>query len=265
MPEAPSLEDQPINDDAPEAPELSDQPSGDEDSLPEFDYSGIPDDQRETVEGRIKGFQAKFTQAQQGLAETRREAEHNAQVLEALRSGNPDVRRALLGQLGLDEQAVLGMFGYELPEQEEFDDPDDQLRHEVQELRQERETEKQARDRETQEEAVTDYIAGELEALENKVGVEFDAEDHKVLDALSRQFPKDVGGRLVPDIEGAYALFSGATKRGNKRLLSGKENVPRRPGGGNAGSRTVDLSKETPEQRRERMAGAVDAHSASGA
>lgn len=261
MTEAPSLEDQPINDDVPEAPELSDQPSDAEDSLPEFDYSGIPDDQRETVEGRIKGFQAKFTQAQQGLAEARREAESKARVIEALQSGNPDVARAILSQLGYDANAVLKMYGYELPEQEDDDDfvdPGEQALEKLQQF----EADKA---RQENEAAVESYIQDEIKALEGKQSLEFSDEEREALNVYARNFPKEeVPGQLYPDVARAYELLSGVVKAGNKRLIAGKD-APRRPGGGGPGSRTVDPSKETPEQRRERMEQAVASAQASGA
>lgn len=261
MPEAPSLEDQPINDDVPAAPESSDQPSDAEDSLPEFDYSGIPDDQREIVEGRIKGFQAKFTQAQQGLAEARREAESKAQILEALQSGNPDVARAILSQLGYDANAVLGMYGYELPEQEDDDDyvdPGEQALERLQQMEADRA-------RQENEAAVDSYIQDEIKALEGKENVSFTDEEKEALNVYARNFPKEeVPGQLYPDVDRAHALLTGVVKAGNKRLIDGKK-APRKPGGGGPGSRTVDPSKETPEERRERMEQAVASAQASGA
>lgn len=283
MTEAPSLEDQPNHDyyrallvergwppikggspeldeesgeaesEVTETPDESDQ-SGGEESLEDFDYSGIPDDQRETVEKRIKGFQAKFTQTQQGLAEARREAESNARVLDALRSKNPDVARAILSQLGYDDSAVLGIFGYELPEQEtddEFVDPGEQALERLQQF----EADKARQENEV---AVESYIQDEIKTLEGKEGLEFSKEEREALNVYARNFPKEeVPGQLYPDVDRAYELLSGVVKAGNKRLIAGK-NAPRKPGGGNAGSRTVDLSKESPEEFTDRVASAVE-------
>lgn len=253
-----SEQDQPI--DAPEAPE-TDQPSGEE-SFTDFDTSQIPEDaDREWLAQRYQQMQADYTRKTQGVSEARREAENAAQsnqIVEALRSKNPQVAVAILGQLGYDPEEVLGMYGYSLEDgEDEFVDPDEQFQNEFQQFRQEWEFEKEARQRQENEQAVEQYIGSEIKSLEAELGYELSKEEREGLDAYSRAFPKEEAGRLIPDVKGAHEFLSGIVKAGNKRLIAGKENAPRKPGGGSAGSRTVDLSKETPDQRRERMMNAV--------
>jgi hypothetical protein len=247
MPEAPSLEDQPINDDAPDAPELSDQPSGDEDSLPEFDYSGIPDDQRESVEGRIKGFQAKFTQAQQGLAEARRDAEQAQQVVTALR--NPQTAPDVLRQLGYSPEQVVQMMGYQLPEDEDDElDLDEVHDPRVDALLQEREQEK-AQDR------LLDDFAGHVEGIEQAEKRELSPGEQKI---LWRNVQGDLATNGTANVQEIWAELKAEYSDREKALLDPKRNTPRPPGGGKPGSRTVDLSKESDEDFVRRMANAVD-------
>ena len=261
---APAVEqDKPI--DTTEAPEVPDKPEAGEDSFYEFDSSQVPEDaDRDWLGNKYSEMRSAFTKKAQEFGEGRRELEQARQLHQALR--NPQVAPAVLAQLGYDEKKVLEMYGYQPDEEEpEFDEFDTDSRVERLErtLAQRETAERQAQ----REEAVTDFIAEQIEALEQKEDREFDAEEHRLLDAYARQFARESAMGPVPDVEGAYALLSGLysnrEKASEKALLNGKRKTPRPPGGGKPGSRTVDLSKESKEDRLARMADAVNEHTAS--
>lgn len=254
MPEAPAEQDQPI--DALEAPE-TDQPEGanEESFTDSYNPSELSDDVRPHVEAAYKQLQSAYTSKTQSLAEERREAEQAKQIMQALQ--NPQVAPAVLANLGYDEKKLLEMYGYSVGDDEPADEPD--LYDEVEGLKQWKAQQEQTAKQAAQEEAVTDYIAENIEAMEKKAQREFTTEEQQLLDAYARAYAKNG----VPDVEGAYNLLTGALKSREKALLDPKRNTPRPPGGGKPGSRTVDLSKESDEEFVNRMAQAVDAARAS--
>lgn len=229
--------------DSPEAPDTG-QAEGEE-SFTDFDPSEIPEDaDRDWFEEKYKELRAGFTQKTQEFGETRREAEQLRQFRDAV--ANPQVAPAVLAQLGYTEKQILEMYGYQ-PEEEdddEFADPDQRIDRLEQTLAQR----EQADQAERYEEEVTDHIAGQIEQLEQKEGREFDPEEHQLLDTYARAYA--VNG--VPDVEGAHKLLSGILDSRQKQWLESKK-TGRPPGGGKPGSRTVDLSKETKEERMARM------------
>lgn len=255
MPEAPAEQDQPTVD-APEAPK-TDQPTGSEEEsfTDSYDPSELPEEARGAYEEAYKRLQGAYTKKTQSLAEERREAEQAQQVVQGLR--NPQVAPAILSQLGYTEKEILEMFGYQ-PEEDPTEEPD--LYEEVQGLKQTLAQRDAAEKAAQQEEAVTDYIAEQIEAMEKEAGREFDPEEHQLLYTFAQANPD---GQGLPDVKGGYGLLSGILSSREKALLDPKRATSRPPGNGKTASRTVDLSKETPEERRERMAEAAAAAQAS--
>jgi DNA-directed RNA polymerase beta subunit len=253
MPEAPAEQEQPTTE--AEAPE-TDQPTVEEESFTDsYNPNEVPEEARPQLEAAYKQLQSAYTQKTQGLAEVRREAEQAQQLQDALR--NPEVAPMVLKQLGYTEKEILEMFGYQ-PEEDDDLPPDETERLDrLEQSLSQREAADQAAQ---QEEAVTDYIAEQIEALETEAGREFDAEEHQLLDTFARANADQQG---YPNVKGGYGLLSGILSNREKALLDPKRTTQRRPGNGSSGSRTVDLSKETPEERRERMASAVGASQAS--
>jgi hypothetical protein len=234
-------------------PGSTDTETGSEESFPDFDLSSVPDDLRPDAERYAqevkKHFQGDYTRKTQSLAEERREIERAQQLQQALR--NPQVAPAVLAQLGYDEKKVLEMYGYQPEEQELSEEPD--LYDEVQGIKQTLAQREAAEQSARQEEAVTDYIAEQIEALEKKEDREFDPEEHQLLDAYARQFAKEG----VPDVEGAFGLLDGIVSSRQKQWIESKK-TPRPPGGGRPGSRTVDLSKESEEDFVARQQAAIE-------
>lgn len=240
---APAEQDQPI--DAPEAPE-TDQPTGGEESFTDsYNPAELPDEARGAYEEAYKRLQGAYTQKTQSLAEERREAEQSRQMMAALQ--NPQTRAAVLQQFGIemvdDED--------ELPDEE----PDlyDRLERVEGQLTQREQAEQQAR----QQEAVTDFVAEQIESLEKSEDREFDAKEHQLLDAYAKAFPTPEG---YPNVKGAYELLTGIVSERQKAWVESKK-APRRPANGTPASQAADLSN--PETRRQRMAEAAEAARAS--
>lgn len=237
----------------PDAPDDG-QGEGEEESFVDsFNLDEVPEDARPHVEALQKEWQGKYTQKRQAdkqeIAEARREAEEARQLQEALR--NPQVAPAILSQLGYTEKEVLEMFGYQPEEGEEEFPPDEAERLDrLEQTLAQRDQAEQAAQREDQ---VVDYISSEIEALEQQAGREFDAEEHRLLDAYARAYAQNG----VPDVQGAGKLLTGLLDTRQKEWIESKKTT-RPPGGGKPGSRTVDLSKETKEQRMERMRQAAE-------
>lgn len=248
----PEVEDEPTN--APEAPDEGQAPEGEE-SFTDFDISQVPDEYRPQVEALANQWKQTYTKKRQAetqeLAQVRQEAEANAQIVNAL--ANPQTRAAVLAQYGVD-------LVDENDDEDLFDDTDPEQRIE----RLERTlAERQAADEATrQEEAVIDYISEEIATLEQGEDREFDANEHRLLANYARSNPTPQG---YPDVKGAYELLGGIAKARAKAIVDGRtKRVPRGPSSGVPGSRQVDLSKESPEERKKRMAEAVESAGASG-
>jgi hypothetical protein len=243
-----------------ETPEAGQGEGGEGESfIDSFNLDDVPEDARPHVEALQKEWKANYTQKRQAdkqeVTEARREAEQAQQLQDALR--NPEVAPMVLKQLGYTEKEILEMFGYQ-PEEDDDLQPDETER--LDRLEQSLSKREAADQAAQQEEAVTDYIAEQIEALETEAGREFDAEEHQLLDTFARANADQQG---YPNVKGGYGLLSGILSNREKALLDPKRTTQRPPGNGSSASRTVDLSKETPEQRRERMADAVSASQAS--
>ncbi len=249
---APAEQDKPIESEAPE-----DGQALGEESFSDFDPSQIPDDaDRDWFEQKYNELRSGFTKKTQEFGETRREAEQLRQLRDALQ--NPQVAPAVLAQLGYDERKILDMYGYQAEQEESQEEPD--LYEQVARLEGKLTAREQAEQQAQQAEATTDFISGEIEKLEKKEGREFDAEEHQLLDAYARAYAQNG----VPNVEGAYKLLSGIYDSRQKQWIESKK-TSRPPGAGKAASRTVDLSKETPEERRARMLARADEAEASAA
>jgi hypothetical protein len=245
---APALErDEPV--DATEAPE-TDKPVGSEESSLDFDTSTIPDEYRPQMDELANQWKATYTKKRQAetaeLAEVRREAERNAQILQALQ--NPQTRAAVLQQ-----------FGIEYLDEDENDDlaeePD--LYTEVDQLKAWKAEQIAQTEQARREEAILDYVSGEIESLEKTEGREFDANEHRLLDTYARANP---GPNGEPDVKGAYELLTGVSKTRANAILEAKK-APRRAPGGTPASKAADLSNK--ETREARMAEAAEAARAS--
>lgn len=241
---APAEQDQPI--DAPEAPETDQPTGGEEESFTDsYNPSELPENVRPHVEAAYKQLQGAYTQKTQSLAAERREAEQAQRLIESLQ--DPQIAPAALAQLGYDERKLLELYGYQVGDDEPDDDFDEEFRDpRVDALLADRQAE-------TRQGEVTRYVESEIEALAKKRGSEISDDEQAALDFIGQ----GLSGKDVPDVQAADKFLEGVVKARVKEILKPKTPT-RRPGSGAPGSRTVDLSKETPEERLERLEHVAD-------
>lgn len=176
---------------------------------------------------RFEDLQPELTKAQQQNAEFQR-------TLQAAREGNPEA----LDALGIE---------YEAPEEEEFADPEEQLRQEVAQLREHVGTQQQQAEYAALEEQEATYIAEQIDALEKAAGIEL---DDQAIDFVIDRARSNRGEDGAPGVEGAFKGFASILESDRQRYLDSKKNAPKVPVGG-PGEEQIDLSD--PEQRQAAM------------
>lgn len=216
-----------------EAPEQDqDQPEPSDSEASEasaFDPSSLPDEAREYLSSREKELQATMTRKTQEAAETRRQAE---QVIEAL--SDPDHPQ---------HKQVLGYFNLEVEEDDEDDDdllgddPTEDLRRELEELKQLYSQDVQTREQQQQEDQIEGQVAEQIEELQDKEGREFTDKELELLFSYAVSNPSNDGN---PDVQGAFDALTGAYSTYQKDWINRKK-APRPPGQGTPASRDFDI------------------------
>lgn len=113
--------DQPDNEaEAPGAPEQAEQSSGEE-SFTDFDPSEIPDNgvSPEWLKERYSQMQKQWTQKNMETGDKLRNLEQLQGIVDTIRQGDPQTRRATLDLLGMSQSDVLEMYELQMAEQEE--------------------------------------------------------------------------------------------------------------------------------------------------
>ena len=117
---APEVVDQPDNEaEAPGAPDQAEQSSGPE-SFTDFDPSEIPESgaSPEWLKERHDQMQKQWTQKNMEFGDKLRNLDQLQTIIDTLRQGDPEQRRATATMLGLTEDDVLQMYNLEKAEQE---------------------------------------------------------------------------------------------------------------------------------------------------
>lgn len=241
--EAPAVEqDQPTT---PEAPE-TDQPTGDpEESFTDaFNPNDLPEEVRPVYEEAYKRLQGDYSRKTAEISQERQEAQEYRDFITAIQN-DPAARDAWLQQ----------EFGYEFEDEgaeEEYLDPEDELRARVEQLEghltQQQQSELAAR----QEDETTEFVAEEIEALEKSQGddFEFSPQELAFISTYAHTHPQQNG---APDVKGAGAALNGMLDQRKQQWVESKKS-PRRISQGAPGQKTV-----IPKDRDERMAMAVEA------
>lgn len=221
----------PIRGGAPEgdeetADEASEATSQDEGLLAEPEPK-VSDEPTVDYEKRFNDLQPQLTKAQEQNAEFQR-------TLQAARQGDPEAMDAL----GIP---------YEKPEDDEFLDPEEQLRQEVAQLKEQFGTQQQQAEYAGFEEQEASYIAEQIDALEKEAGIEL---DDQAIDFVIDRARSNRGEDGAPDIQGAFKGFNSIIESDRKRYLESKKNAPKVPVGG-PGEDKIDLSDT--EQRQAAM------------
>jgi hypothetical protein len=191
----------------PEAPESAAPPEG----LPAESESTDADAPETTdYRKRFEDLQPQLTQAQQQNAEFNR-------LVEAARQGNTEA----LDALGIPYEAG--------EDDDEFLDPDEQLRREFEELKNEHLTAKQQAEQTRLEDQEAEYIAGQIDSLEKKAGIELDDE---AVDFVIDRARSNRGQDGRPEVEAAFKGFTSVLDTHQERYLKSKNDAPKAPVGG---------------------------------
>lgn len=182
------VQEHPIEDSNPDAPEASDQP--------EVDW-----------QKRYSDLQPEYTRASQEAAEYRR-------LVDSLRSDDSDTRRTAAEKLGLE------FIEDEEPETDEYEDPTEVLRRELDEIKQSI----SQRDQQAQAEAARtrdiNHLDAQLSAIEKQAGIELTDEETKLLAGFALANRDD---KNLPDVETAWQIYQAAENGLKKRWASTKK------------------------------------------
>jgi uncharacterized protein YciU (UPF0263 family) len=226
-----------------EAPETG-QATEAQESFTDFDPAkDIPEDAgKDWFEQKYNELRSGFTQKTQGLAQERQEAQELREFAEAMQ--DPATRDAILEQ----------QFGYQFEDEgeEEFLDPEDELRNRVEQLEGHLTQQQQAELASQQENEVTEYVAEEIEALEKSQGkdFEFSPEELAFISTYAHTHPAQNG---APDVRGANDALNKILDQRKQGWIESKKS-PRRISQGTAAQKTVE-----PKDRGERMELALEA------
>lgn len=242
MPDAPAPAEEQDQPTTPEAPE-TDQSTDGQESFTDFDPTTIPEDaDREWLTKRYGELQSGWTQKTQGIAQERQEAAELREFAEAMQ--DPATRDAILEQ----------QFGYQFEDEgeEEFLDPEDELRNRVEQLEGHLTQQQQADLASQQENEITEYVAEEIEGLEKSQGkdFEFSPEELAFISTYAHTHPAQNG---APDVRGANDALNKILDQRKQGWIDSKKSG-RRISQGTAATKTVE-----PKDRGERMELALEA------
>lgn len=238
--EAPEDQDQPTTTETPE----TDQSTDGQESFTDFDPTTVPEDASpEWLKQRYNELQSGWTQKTQGLAQERQEAQEYRDFITAIQN-DPAARDAWLKQ----------EFGYEFEDEgeEEFLDPEDELRNRVEQLEGHLTQQQQAELASQQENEIDDYVAEEIEGLEKSQGkdFEFSPEELAFISTYAHTHPAQNG---APDVRGANDALNKILDQRKQGWIDSKKSG-RRISQGTAATKTVE-----PKDRGERMEMALEA------
>ena len=186
-------------------------------------------------ESRYTNLQSDHTRASQEAAEYR-------QVVEALRSDDPAQRAQAAEALGLE---------FDEPEPEPLDDVEE-LRRELQEIKEWKTQETQAKQTAAQRQTEIDYMDTQFDALEKSEQRDLTDREVEMVAKLAQQ-TRDSEGR--PDVQAAYKFaLAYVDEFAPKRVASKKAAQVQ---AGRAGTKEYD--RRNPEERAQRMAAVMDA------
>jgi len=255
-PAAPDTPDQPDNEaQAPGAPDQA-EPSSGEESFTDFDPSTIPESgaSPEWLKERHDQMQKQWTQKNMEMGEKLRTADQLQTILDTLREGDAEQRRATMTMLGLSEDDVLQMFNLERAEEEqaeadaEAQEPDDldlefrDPRVDRIEAREKAEAEQaEAKQRETEADEYADEVGSEMEGqLKEALGDDVDEKVSKWIFAQALDNPDQFG---KPDVIGAVAEWKELVESQVQERMDSRMG-PRATTPGIPGSERFDMSTD---------------------
>lgn len=249
--------DKPDNEaEAPGAPD-KDEPSSGEESFTDFDPSSIPESgvSPQWLKEQYDLMRKDYTQKNMEFGETRRTKDQLQTVLDTLRQGDAEQRRATMTMLGLTEDDVLQMFNLERAEEEaeaeaqepefdelDFKDPrvDRIIAREEAEAAEAAEAKREA-EREAEADEYAETVGGEMEdQLKEALGENVDEKVSKWIFAQALDNPDQFG---KPDVIGAVAEWKELVESQVQERLDSRIG-PRAPAPGIPGSERFDMSTD---------------------
>lgn len=203
------------------AEESADSAAPQEEGLPASEPTGPDNPDTTDYRKRFEDLQPQLTRAQEQNAEFQR-------IVEAARNGDTEA---------LD---ILGIPYESQDDDDEFLDPDEQLRREFEALKNEHLSAKEQSERAQHEEQEADYIANQIDALEKKAGIELDDDG---IDFVIDRARANRGHDGAPNVEAAFKGFTSVLDSHQERYLQSKKNAPKAPVGG-PGEEKIDLSND---------------------
>lgn len=185
---------------------------------------------------RYQNLQPEYTRATQEAAQYR-------QVVEALRSDDPEVRAQAAEHLGLE---------FDAEEQEPLDDVEE-LRKELQEIKGWRDEQTQVQRTNAQREAEINYMDTQFDALEKQEGREFTDKEVEAVAKLAQQMRDDEGH---PNVDGAFKFLLEYVDEATPRRVASKKAAQVQTG--RAGSKDFDFQNK--EERVHRTAAIIAAN-----
>jgi hypothetical protein len=248
--------DKPDNEaEAPGAPD-KDEPSSGEESFTDFDPSSIPESGADPkwLKEQYDLMRADYTRKMQDFGETRRTKDQLQTIIDTLRQGDAEQRRATATMLGLTEDDVLQMFNLQKVEEEEAEaeaeaQESDDLDLEFKDprvdrivAREEAEAAKAAEEqREAEANEYADEVGSEMEdQLKGALGDDVDEKVSKWIFAQALDNPDQFG---KPDVIGAVAEWKELVESQVQERLDSRMG-PRAPTPGIPGSERFDMSTD---------------------
>jgi len=189
-------------------------------------------------ESQYKELQSEFTRRSQELSEYR-------ELVEALQ--NPEQQLEVLRRLGIEAELE--------DNEDDFLDPQDELRNRLSTLESEREQERQQREASERLDQEVDHLGTQLTALEKKIGRSFTEEEVALYGQVAANFRDENG---MPDANRAHEFIEGVTQQRFEAYKNSKR--VGQPQGGVPSTKGLDLSD--PEARARYIAERVKASKA---
>jgi TolA-binding protein len=251
-PEAPEVQDTPTEETPPETPVNETDTVEENADVDYFDEKFDPATLSDELRPGWKQIHGRYTQKFQELSEQRKELEENKLVLDALRSDDPEQQAAALRYLGYDIDDPEDGDDLE-PDLDDEDNELAELRQQIHEMREWRESLTAQEQQAEYEQAIDAYCDEQLDDLKSSTGREFTDPEVRRLEKLAFASPNEDD---LPDYKAAYEDLYGDFLPTQRTAWLETKRTDGQPGKGRAGTPQVDLSND--EERRAFMARAIE-------
>jgi hypothetical protein len=158
-------------------------------------------------------------------------------VAEYLRTLAPEVQEQVLERIGIQLQG-----DEEFYEEDEFPDPDAEIRRELEELREWKQGMEQGQQDERLEDWLAEDIGNQISGLSDSTGRKFDEKESLAIGQIA--FDRALASGQPPDVSAAYELIYGELLPAERKRWVDSKRSPQAPSGSSA-SHTPDLDKSS--------------------